>query len=152
MTRTTRLKTVLVGIGVTGAAVAGIALAGPSLASAADPSTDPSASASASSGTPSADHAADRAKRQDELATALAAELGVDKDKVAAALAKIESERAANRPARPEGGQGQPGADATSRLDAAVAAGTITQAEADAVKKAMEAGVLRGGPHGGPPK
>jgi hypothetical protein len=86
----------------------------------------------------------DRQQHRDELAAALAAELGVDKDKVAAALAKYDAE---HKPTgRPSNGT-RP--DLTSRLDAAVKAGTITQAEADAIKKAAAAGVL-GGPGGRP--
>lgn len=154
MTRSTRRKTWL---GVAGAGgVLALAIAVPSLAFAQDTTPTPSTSAAPNAGGTKTgeDAGKDRAARQDELATALAKELGVDKDKVAAALAKIESERAANRP-KPDG---TPRADGTkpdrtaelkARLATAVTAGTLTQAEADAIIKASEAGLLAGGPGGG---
>ena len=133
-----------IGVGAAVAAGAlGIALAVPHLAFAQDPTPSPSSGTSApGAGRP------DRAQHQDDLATALAQELGIDKDKVAAALAKID----ANRPKPPADANPPSEADRTaalkSRLDAAVKAGTITQAEEDAILKASAAGVL-GGP-GGP--
>jgi len=133
-----------IGVGAAAAAGAlGIALAVPHLAFAQDPTPSPSSGTS----TPGAARP-DRAQHQDDLATALAQELGIDKDKVAAALAKID----ANRPKPPADANPPSEADRTaalkSRLDAAVKAGTITQAEEDAILKASAAGVL-GGP-GGP--
>jgi hypothetical protein len=126
------------GIGVAGAL--GIALAsGPAFAE--DPTPSPSASSSAAP-----DRDAVRAQRQDELAAALAAELGIDKAKVAAALEKVQT-------ARQNEAKAERTAELKTRLDAAVKAGTLTQAQADAILKAAEAGVLpQGGPggwHGG---
>jgi hypothetical protein len=133
-----------------------VGVAVPSLAFAQDTTATPSASASASptNGThkPGGAHAG---QNQDELATALAKELGIDKDKVAAALAKIQTEREANRPKPNPSGTPSAGAkadrtaDLKSRLAAAVSAGKLTQAEADAIIKAADAGVLLGGPGGG---
>ena len=134
-------------IGVGAATAAGalaLVLVAPHLAFAQDPTPSPSSGTSApGAGRP------DQAQHLDDLATALAQELGIDKDKVAAALAKIE----ANRPKPPADANPPSDADRTaalkSRLDAAVKAGTITQAEEDAILKAAAAGVLGGGP-GGP--
>jgi hypothetical protein len=139
-----------VALGLAGAGgVLALGIAVPSLAFAQDPTPTPSASSSADAGKP--DRAEERARRQDELASALATELGIDKEKVAAALAKIQAEREANRPAHD--GQNPPrdrGADLESRMATAVTEGKLTQAEADAILKAAEAGVLgpAGGPHG----
>ena len=128
----TPLKKALVGAGIAGVAAVTIALAGPSIASAADPSPEPSSTSSANSG----------ANQGQDFAAALAAELGLDEATVKAALEKVR----ADHPGRGHGGAPQQKEDLTSRLDAAVAAGTITQEEADAVKKVAEAGVLKG-PH-----
>jgi hypothetical protein len=65
------------------------------------------------------------------LAKALASKLGVDEAKVTSALAEIRSARDAERAKA-----------VTDRLAAAVKAGTLTQAEADAVKKAADAGIV----------
>lgn len=123
----------LSGIGIAGALA--VAVASPALAE--DPTPSPSASSSAAD---QPDREAFRAQRQDELAAALATELGIDKAKVAAALEKVRTAQ-----------QGKAQADRTAqlktRLDAAVKAGTLTQEQADAILKAAEAGVL---PHGGP--
>src|SRR6478672_1530831 len=80
----------------------------------------------------------DRAALQDEVATRLAAKLGIDAAKVKAALAAVQAEREADR---------QKAFD--DRLAQAVKDGTLTQAEADAVKKAAKAGVIdmHDGPH-----
>ncbi len=75
-----------------------------------------------------------RADRQAALATRLASALGIDEAKVTEALAALDAEREAARTAA-----------LTSRLDKAVADGTLTRAEADAVTKAVEAGVIGGG-------
>lgn len=75
------------------------------------------------------------AERRAELAKALAEKLGVDEAEVTTALAEIEAARNSERAAALK-----------ERLDAAVQAGTLTQAEADAVTKAVEKGVLGGGP------
>jgi hypothetical protein len=125
-----------------------IVLGGTTVALAQSPESVVNAAPSASGSAQPKDQSREQARQQhrDEMAAALAAELGVDKDKVAAALAKYEAEhKPTGRPDR--GGGTRP--DLTSRLDAAVTAGTITQAEADAIKKAAAAGVL-GGPGGRP--
>lgn len=80
----------------------------------------------------------DPATRRAELAKALAEKLGIDQAKVAAALAEIETEATADRKEALQ-----------QRLDEAVAAGKLTRAEADAVMKAAEAGVI---PTGGGPR
>ena len=78
----------------------------------------------------------DPAAREAALAKALAEKLGVDEAKVTTALAEIRAARQADRAAALK-----------DRLDAAVKAGTLTQAEADAVQKAVEKGVIdAGGP------
>ena len=79
----------------------------------------------------------DRATLQDEVATKLATKLGVDVAKVRAAIADV---RAAHR------AEVQKAFD--DRLAQAVKDGKLTQAEADAVKKAAQAGVIGiGGGH-----
>ncbi len=83
-------------------------------------------------GTPPTD--AERTARLDAFATALAKELGIDKAKVTAALNALEADRQAARTA-----------ELTARLDAAVKAGTLTEADKASVLKAFAAGVL-GGP------
>jgi hypothetical protein len=77
----------------------------------------------------------DPAARDAALAKALASKLGVDEAKVTAALQEIRTARQAERAAALK-----------TRLDKAVADGTLTQAEADAVTKAVEKGVISGGP------
>jgi hypothetical protein len=68
------------------------------------------------------------------LAKALAEKLGVDEAKVTTALAEIRTARQAER------------AQAVKdRLTEAVGAGTLTQAEADAVQKAADAGIVHVG-------
>lgn len=81
---------------------------------------------------------ADRATQQEKFATALASELGIDKEKVSAALKEIHAARQAEQKAALK-----------ARLDQAVSSGTLTQAEADAVMKAAEAGIV---PMGGGPR
>lgn len=72
-------------------------------------------------------------EREAAFVEALAAELDVDQAKVQTAVDELQAERIAHR------------AEALQeRLDAAVADGTLTQAEADAVTKAVEAGVIGG--------
>lgn len=128
------------GVGAVG--ILGLALAG-SPAQAEDPTPSPSSSSSASSGgnTDRPDPQAARAARQDELAAGLATELGIDKAKVAAALEKVQTAQEAKAKA-------DRSAALKTRLDAAVKDGKITQAQADAILKATEAGVLGGGPGG----
>src|SRR5687768_10252021 len=93
---------------------------------------------------PVAAAAADNPKpRQQQFASTLAKELGVDEAKVTAALEKLRSERAGdNGDKAPDQGERQ---DLKTRLDAAVKEGKLTQAEADAVLKAVESGVLWSG-------
>jgi 3-hydroxyisobutyrate dehydrogenase-like beta-hydroxyacid dehydrogenase len=77
----------------------------------------------------------DPAERDAALAKSLASSLGVSEAKVSAALAEIRS--AADQ---------QRATNLRTKLDAAVKAGTLTQAEADAVTKAVDQGVIRVGP------
>ena len=84
---------------------------------------------------PTADRQALRDQVQQKLADALAAELGIDSSKVSGALADLEAEHEAERDQA-----------LTDRLDQAVKDGKLTQAEADAVKKAVDAGVIGAGP------
>jgi hypothetical protein len=79
----------------------------------------------------------DPAERDAALAKALAEKLGIDEAKVTTALEEIRTARQAERAAALK-----------ERLDAAVTDGTLTQAEADAVTKAVEKGVIN--PAGGP--
>jgi hypothetical protein len=79
----------------------------------------------------------DPATMQDELATKLASKLGIDAAKVKAAFADLRAAHEADE---------QKAFD--DRLAQAVTDGKLTQAEADAVKKAAAAGVID--MHGGP--
>jgi broad specificity phosphatase PhoE len=92
---------------------------------------------------PMAAAAADSPKpRQQQFASALAKELGVDEAKVTAALENLRTERSSERTeAKGDRKKGQR-QDLKTRLDAAVKEGKLTQAEADAVLKAVEAGIL----------
>ena len=134
-----RRGAIAAGIGGVGAAAAlGFALAGsPALAEA--PAPSPSASSSAAA---KPDREAARAQRQDELAAALATELGIDKAKVAAALEKVQT-------AQQDKAEADRTAELKTRLDEAVKAGTLTQEQADAILKAAEAGVFPQGGRGG---
>jgi len=137
---TTRRKVTLASLGLTGAAgVLALALTGPGMAFA-DPSPAPSTSSSAQ-----ADRDARRTAKQDAEAEALAKELGIDKAKVLAALEKVRTAQ-----------QTEAKADRTTRLKEQLAQsvtdGKLTQAEADAILKANEAGVLTGGGGGGGPR
>lgn len=138
MTRSVRRTAVLAGLGVTGAAaLLTMALVVPGIAQAVDPTPNPSTSAAPGT----TDREQRRTERQAELAAALAKELGVDQAKVAAALEKVRTQQRAE--ARTERiGQ------LKTRLDEAVAAGKLTRAEADAIVKAAENGVLPGGGKG----
>lgn len=73
-------------------------------------------------------------ERDAALAAELAKALDIDEATVTEALADIERERGAERAAVLQ-----------DRLDQAVTDGTLTRAEADAVKKAVESGVIGGG-------
>ena len=78
----------------------------------------------------------DPAARDAALAKALADKLGIEEAKVSSALSDLRAARQAERAAALK-----------TRLDKAVADKTLTQAEADAVTKAVEKGVINpGGP------
>jgi hypothetical protein len=149
MIRKMSRKHVLAGLAAAG--VLGVGIAAPTVALADDKSPSPSASASAEQGT---DRQQQRADRQAEFAEALAKELGVSTDKVTAALEKIRQQHQGDRPARPfTENQQDRQAQLKERLDQAVKDGKLTQEQADAVLKAVEAGVFPGpgarGQHGG---
>jgi hypothetical protein len=76
----------------------------------------------------------DPSAMQAELAKSLAASLGIDEAKVTAALEEL---RAAEKT--------EHAAALKTRLDKAVSDGKLTQAEADAVTKAVQNGVIAGG-------
>jgi hypothetical protein len=75
----------------------------------------------------------DRAAMEAALAASLAKSLGIDEAKVKTALEELRMEAQKNRAAALK-----------PRLDQAVSDGTLTQAEADAVTKAVEQGVIGG--------
>lgn len=128
--------------GVVAAGVAGFALlAGPAQADPTPSAPAPSASASAAPGAPQA--RPDRGARDQELAAALAKELGIDQAKVTAALEKVRTDQQ-------NAAKADRIADLKTRLDAAVKDGKLTAAQRDAILKAAEAGVLPGGGLGGP--
>lgn len=77
---------------------------------------------------------ASRDESRQDLAKALAEKLGVSEATVKTALDEIRAARQSERAAALK-----------ERLDAAVKDGTLTQAEADAVTKAVEKGVIGGG-------
>lgn len=87
-----------------------------------------------------------RAEMQAALADALAAELGLDADEVAAALEKVQTDLRAEM-------QTEHLERLEERLAEAVEAGELTQEEADEVLERAESGELRGpgrrGGHGG---
>ena len=120
-----------------GATLIGLGIAIPAAAFAQDPSPSPSGSATTSD--PDADREQRHAERRDKMAELLANELGIDKAKVADALAKVEDEMHSDMKAERQ-------AALSERLAAAVAEGKLTQDQADAILKASEAGVLPGGP------
>lgn len=76
-------------------------------------------------------------ERRSELAKELAKALAIDEAKVSEALTALDTERDAARAAELQG-----------RLDQAVKDGKLTQSEADGARKAVEAGVVGGGPGG----
>lgn len=77
-------------------------------------------------------------ERRADLARELAKALGIDEAKVTEALASLDADRAAARSTALQ-----------ERLDQAVTDGKLTRTEADAVKKAVENGVLGGMGKGG---
>lgn len=83
---------------------------------------------------PSEGNRPDAATRDAALAASLAESLGLEESKVTAALEELRTERQAER-----------AAGLKTRLDQAVTDGKLTQAEADAVTKAVEIGVIGGG-------
>ncbi|GKV74091.1 hypothetical protein [Pseudarthrobacter sp. NCCP-2145] len=87
-------------------------------------------------GPPAEGEKPDGATREAALAKSLAESLGIEESKVTAALEELRSER-----------QAEKAAGLKTRLDQAVADGKLTQAEADAVTKAVENGVIGGGGH-----
>ncbi|MET8234208.1 hypothetical protein ABZS77_26395 [Micromonospora sp. NPDC005298] len=136
MFRTMSKKHLLASVAAAG--VLGVGIAAPTMAFAADGDTP----------TPSASSSEQRQDRQGEFAEKLAQELGVPTEKVTAALEKLrEQHKPADRPDRPSAEDRQ--AALKERLDQAVKDGKITQEQADAITKAVEAGVFPGG-KGGP--
>jgi hypothetical protein len=136
-------------VGLAAAGVLGVGIAAPAVALADDKNPSPSASTSTDQGS---DRQQQRADRQQQFAEALAKELGVSTDKVTAALEKLREQRKGDRPERPSTEDRQ--AQLKERLDQAVKDGKLTQEQADAILKAVDAGVFpgaggRGGHHGG---
>ena len=76
----------------------------------------------------------DATAREAALAESLAESLGIDEAKVTAALEELRTEARAAK-----------ATELKTRLDKAVTDGKLTQAEADAVTKAVEQGVIGGG-------
>lgn len=160
--------------GLAAAGVLGVGIAVPAIAFAEGPSTNasPSATASPQSETEKQSWEQRREEHRDAFAEALAAELGVEKEKVAAALEKVREQMRAEAGTRHEG-RGRPDgvrpdgarpdgarpdaeeraaerqARLAERLDQAVADGKLTREQADAIRKAIESGVLRGPGWGG---
>ncbi|SIQ45320.1 hypothetical protein [Micromonospora avicenniae] len=142
MSRSIRRKHLLAGLATAG--VLGVGIAAPTMAFAADGGT-PTPSAGSTTTNGGAQQKA--AGHQGKFAEKLAKELGVPTDKVTAALKKLRDEHKADRPQRPSAEDRQ--ARLKKRLDQAVKDGKLTQEQADAITKAVEAGVFPGGP-GGP--
>ncbi|WP_422755207.1 hypothetical protein [Micromonospora sp. WMMD708] len=150
MSRTMSKKQLLVGLAAAG--VLGVGIAAPTVAFAEESATPTAGvSSEADQGT---DRQQQRADRQNEFAEALAKELGVDTDKVTAALEKVREQHrpTGDRPERPSPQDRQE--KLAERLAQAVKDGKLTQEQADAITKAVEAGVFPGpagrGHHGGP--
>ncbi|WP_431907031.1 hypothetical protein [Micromonospora carbonacea] len=155
MSRKMSKKHVLAGLAAAG--VLGVGIAAPTIAFAEEGTSSPGASSSEHT-----DRQEKRAERQSEFAEALAKELGVSTDKVTAALEKVREQHKADRPGlgklgergkagergeRPDAAERQ--AALKERLAQAVKDGKLTQEQADAITKAVEAGVFPGGGFGG---
>ncbi|MFF5171932.1 hypothetical protein ACFY3U_04780 [Micromonospora sp. NPDC000089] len=138
MSRTMSKKRLLVGLAAAG--VLGVGIAAPTVAFAENTATPSPSASSSDQGT---DRQQQKADRQQEFADALAKELGVPADKVTAALQKLREQRQADRPQPPSAEERQ--AQLKSRLDQAVKDGKLTQEQADAITKAVEAGVFPAG-------
>lgn len=148
-------KGALVGLAAAGILGVGIAVPAIAFAEGAQPSTSASPTASASSNNEKPRWEQRREERRNAMAEALAAELGVDKERVAAALEKVHEQMRPEAGARREG-RGRPDsadrekwaaerkAQLTERLNQAVEDGKLTREQADAILKAVEAGVLPG--------
>lgn len=116
-----------------GIGIAGFASADPTASPSASPTSSASADQSRGGGRGDRRGGPGRGIDNAELAKQLAEKLGVDEAKVLKALEEIQAAQDAERAAA-----------LTTKLDEAVKAGTLTQAEADAVKKAAEKGVISG--------
>src|SRR5688500_13413894 len=114
-----RVKLTVAGLGVAGAVALGLTI--PSMA-AAEPGTSPSGTSAAE--TPAGSAAQAKADRQRRLAEGLATELGLPVDQVTAALTKVQAGLEAEAKTAHQ-------ARLKERLQAAVTAGTLTQAQAD---------------------
>lgn len=79
----------------------------------------------------------DREALKSAIVASLAETLGIEEATVQAAIEELKSERQAERAAAVQ-----------ERLDAAVADGSLTQAEADGAAKALELGIIGGGVRG----
>lgn len=100
----------------------------------------PDTSKSTEGGRPTPPTAEERTERQAALAKALAKELEVSEAKVKAALTVANKEADADRQER----RADSRADLVTRLDAAIKAGTLTEADKASVLKAFDAELLGG--------
>ncbi|HEX2028643.1 MAG TPA: hypothetical protein VHF25_11680 [Nitriliruptorales bacterium] len=135
MTRTSMIALAIAGVVALGGVLPALAQDGTEV-----PSEDPAGAASS--------HGHGHARWRDAFVAALAQELGIEQSRVEDALAavrqRMRSQRAAERRAALD-----------DRVDEAVEAGQLTQEQADAIREAVEDGVLplggdhRGGRHRG---